>query len=193
MIYKNLFKLYKNKYFMNLFYFDIETTGLTPENSELLTIQFQEINQEGYSIAPLIIHKSWETSEKDIVEKIYHTLFSGKDKWKFIPVGFNLIFDFTFLFGKFKKYNLPIPNLSDYLYEKPIWDMKYMVVMLNNMNFIGAKLNNFCNKAGDGRDVLEYHKNNEFDKIEEYIQQETKSFLELFRICKKKLMKKLEE
>ena len=55
---------------MGNFYLDIETTGLDPNVDEIITIQFQELGRNsGEAIGPLVILKSWESSEKEIIQR----------------------------------------------------------------------------------------------------------------------------
>ena len=51
------------------YYFDIETTGINPQEHQIITIQYQELNWEGKPKKDLIILKEWESSEEDIVTK----------------------------------------------------------------------------------------------------------------------------
>jgi len=93
------------------YYLDIETSGLDPDEDQILTIQYQKISSTGNAIGPLTILPSWKYSEEDIVKEIA-TYMLDDNPWNFIPVGNNLIFEFKFLVSKFRKYlgnNYPIP------------------------------------------------------------------------------------
>jgi len=51
------------------YYFDMETTGFDFDKDEIITIQFQRLNGfTGEPIGELEILKSWESSEKEILE-----------------------------------------------------------------------------------------------------------------------------
>ena len=68
---------------MSDYYFDIETNpgGQRPDykNDEILTIQLQGLDSRtGESKGELNILKSWESSERDILEKFY-SIFSPED------------------------------------------------------------------------------------------------------------------
>jgi len=177
---------------LRFFYFDTETTGFEPASCLLLTTQFQQISGEGEPLGELIIHKSWETSEKDIVEKVHHAIFS-RNKWNFIFVGFNLIFDLRFLFGKFKQYGLKAPELSEFIYDHPIFDIKPFAIMLNNMKFFGSTLSSCTEKSCEGKEVPAWFVRKEYQKIEDYIKMETEAFLKTFRIWKKNIHKLKEQ
>lgn len=168
-------------------YFDIETGGFNPETDKLLTVQFQQIDSKGFPVGDLNILKEWEEGEKAIVQKIHHFLIISGEGWGIIPIGHNLIFDLTFLWAKFKQYSLQVEPLSEYIYKKPMIDIKHMLVMMNGLNFKGAGLDKMTNKKTDGRVVPEYYRNREYGKITDYIIQETESFLEFFQKCLKKL------
>ena len=51
------------------YYFDMETTGLNFNTDKIITIQWQELDgMTGEPVAELNILKSWESSEKEILE-----------------------------------------------------------------------------------------------------------------------------
>lgn len=163
------------------FYLDIETTGVNKETDKIITIQYQQIDSfTGKPNGDLIILKEWESSEQSIVEEIYYKLTSD-NVWAFVPVGTNFIFDFTFLFAKFKKYGFKCPELSDYLFKKPMIDIKSTLILANNMGFKGSGLDQMSKKQTDGRNVPDWYLGKSYGKIEAYIVQETESFMEVFQ------------
>ncbi len=159
------------------YYLDIETQGFNPEIDKIITIQFQELDGCGKAKGPLVILKEWEIGEEEIIKLFYKKLF-GNSVWNFIPHGTNLIFDLTFLWAKFKKYGLEVEPLDKYFYSKPLIDVKYTLIIANNFEFKGSGLDQMTNKKTDGRVIPIFYKNQEYDKIEEYVKQETESFLE---------------
>lgn len=165
---------------MAQFYFDIETTGFDPKKDEIITAQIQELDQEGNAKDVLQIYSSWNFSEKEIVV-IMHEKLTKLGNWGFVPVGTNLIFDLTFLWEKFKKYNLEAPSLSQWLFDHPLIDIKYTLVIANNLNFKGSGLDNMTKKKTDGRNVPIWYSEKKYNLIEDYIRQETESFLEFFK------------
>jgi len=71
------------------YYLDIETTGPDVKNDEILTIQFQQLGTaSGRNESDLKILKSWESSEKEILEE-FLDIFDpcGKNKFSFIPIA----------------------------------------------------------------------------------------------------------
>ena len=172
---------------MAQYYLDIETEGFDPERDKIITIQFQELDRYGKAKGSLIIFKEWEMGEAEMIRTFYKKLF-GFSVWNFIPVGYNLIFDLTFLWAKFKKYELDVAPLDKYLYAKPIIDLKYSLIIANNLDFKGSGLDQMTNKETDGKNISVFYKNKEFDKIEKYVVQETESFLECLQKLRIKLM-----
>lgn len=169
---------------MTFYYLDLETTGIDPEKDDIVTIQFKKLGFNcRISSDPLIILKSWESSEKEIVSKFHEFFMRDTNVWNFVPVGNNLIFEFKFLFSKFEKYGLHYPNLADYFYKKPNLDTRTILVISNYVEFKGSGLDRFTSKSQDGSKIPEMFKNKEYEKIEEYIGNEAKGFLDLLELC----------
>ncbi|MEM5793245.1 MAG: hypothetical protein QXY45_02710 [Candidatus Aenigmatarchaeota archaeon] len=70
--------------------------------------------------------------------------------------------------------------------------MKPIVVLLNDGNFVGAKLDNFTDKAQDGKVIKTYYENKQYDEIEKYIKNETDSFLKFLQKIKSNIKKLVE-
>jgi len=143
---------------MGEYYFDIETysPGEKPSPEDrIITIQFQRIDlKTGEPIGDLIILKEWESSEEQIVTEFYNRFFrEGLSIWKFIPVGYNLNFDFECLICKFEKYLGIKLSSRDLHYERPHVDLKPMCVLLNEGEFKGLTLDKFTKKPHSGEIV----------------------------------------
>lgn len=175
-------------------YFDIETysPGETPnpETDKIISIQFQKIDLEtGKEEGKLQILKEWEESEEEIIKFIYKWFFS-RNVWQFIPIGFNLSFEWKFLSYKFKQYNLDTRELSYYFDNFPQIDLKPFAVIKKG-SFVGASLSSISEKEDDGNVIKEYYEKKQFDKIENYIENEAKSFIDLYKKIKINLDKTL--
>ncbi len=170
------------------YYFDIETTGFKPETDKIVTIQYQQLDMKGRLIGDLVILREWDLGEENIVKEIYGKLIL-EDNWNFIPIGYNLIFDFNFLFAKFKQYGLKCPTLSEFIYDKPTVDIKHTLIIANELSFKGSGLDKMTNKVSDGKDVPKWYRLQDYERIESYIKQETESFIEVLN----KLVTKLPE
>ena len=174
---------------VNYYYLDIESSGLNPKEDKILTIQYQKLDTYGNPIGELIILKEWESSEEDIIKKFYN-VFVTESVWNFIPIMQNPIFDFSFLLEKFRKYDLKIDERElDFLFRLPIVDLHPVLVIINNMSFKGSGLNSMTEKKGEGGFIPDLYAQKEYAKIEEYIKQETASFIDAFQILCKELPK----
>lgn len=164
-------------------YFDIETYSAgefpNPESDKIITIQFQKFDlKTGEKIGKLQILKEWEESEEEIV-KFIHKWFFTRNPWQFIPVGFNLLYEWRFLSEKFKKYNLETFDVGHYLEKYPQVDLKFLAIMKRG-EFVGASLSSISAKEEDGSVIAGYYEKKEYDKILNYIKIETNSFIELY-------------
>jgi len=170
-------------------YFDIESEGLNPEKDKIITIQYQKIDNCGKPIGDLIILKEWQEGEEQIVKK-FHKLITTYDPFFFIPIMQNHLFDFRFIFSKFRKYGLKLNKSEiDFLYSIPLIDIHSLLVIMNNMNFKGSGLSDMTEKKERGDYIVKLYKRKEYHKIEEYIIQETNSFLKAFQVFCRELPK----
>jgi len=157
------------------YYLDIETTGLDPKNSEIITIQYQKIAFDtGKPLGPLIILTSWEYDEETIVKE-FASIIMNPNVWNFVPVGNNLPFEFKFLVEKINKYLNAGINL-EYFISRPHIDIKPIMILANHGRFKGYHL--VLNKSGNGSMVPQWYFNNQHDKIINYIKDEAAAFTE---------------
>ncbi|MHA1713912.1 MAG: ribonuclease H-like domain-containing protein [Candidatus Ranarchaeia archaeon] len=169
------------------YYFDIETYSPgkrpEPEKDKIITIQYQRIDLgTGTPRGELVILKEWESSEERIVRFFYNKFFAGCSSiWDFVPVGYNLNFEWEFLISKFWRYLGKKFSSRDLHYKIPHLDLKPVVVLLNKGNFCGAKLDKFTGKSEDGKVIKGYYENRQFEKIIGYIKNEAESFLDFLQ------------
>lgn len=175
---------------MEAHYFDIETyspgTKPDPKTDKIISIQFQKIDlKTGDVIGKLQILKEWEENEEEIVKFIYKWFFK-RNPWQFVPLGFNLNFEWKFLCAKFKQYHLADMNLGDFVENMPQIDLKVLAV-LKKGTFMGASLSSISDKKDDGHVIKEYYEKKQYDKIEQYIIQETQSFIDMYKKIKENI------
>ncbi|MHA1328950.1 MAG: hypothetical protein ACTSRH_16775 [Promethearchaeota archaeon] len=169
---------------MSFYYFDIETCikGEKPnaEMDEIITIQYQKIDSKnGKTLGDLIILKSWESSEKEILENFLNT-YEPMKLWNFIPVGVSLTqYDFIVLAKRAKKYDIKLKLTL--LLKNPFIDIKSILVILNKGSFTGSSLENFTKKSKSGRNIKAHYENEMYDKIEYYIKAEAEAFIEFYQ------------
>lgn len=170
------------------FYLDFETKGINPEEDKIITIQYQQLDSRtGKKISTLNILKEWESSEKDILNKFIRILQPMKNDWSFIPVGFNLKFEFYFLYIRIKRMlQIELP-LKWFLYNKPFIDIKPIFILINQGKFKGTKLSWFTNKPDHGHKVPGWYEDKNYSTIIDYIRKETDEFIQAYCYLKKKL------
>ncbi len=172
---------------MGEYYFDIETYSPgerpNPDTDKIISIQYQRIDlKTGKPRSDLNILKEWESSEEQIVTEFYNMFFrDGLSVWNFIPVGYSLVFEYEFLISKFEKYLNKKLTSRELHYSRPSLDLKPLVVLMNNSEFKGARLDKFTDKQYDGKKIRTMYENQEYEGIERYIQDEALSFLKLLQ------------
>jgi len=156
------------------YYLDIETTGLDPLHSKIITIQYMELDRNtGKPVGPLKILKEWESDEKTILKRFIEDFVPGK-QWAFIPIGFNLQFEHKFLWQRCISNGLqPVDILNG-----PFLDLKTVAVLMNKGEFKGASLHKMTNKPHSGAIVVQWYGEKKYGEIESYIKKETESFCE---------------
>ena len=158
-----------------------------PAVDTLITIQYQKIDlTSGEPLGELIILKEWENSEKSIVTTFYNQFFKPEmPVTHFIPVGMSLDYEYEMLISKFRKYNLPAITSHQLDYQRPRFDLRSVIVLLNDGRFTGARLDSFSPKKSDESHMKKWYENKEFKKIEHYIREETEAFLKLLQYLNK--------
>ena len=162
---------------MGNYYLYIETTGLDPKTSKIVTIQFQELGRNtGKAIGELTILKEWESSEKEILKGFVSAYGTNEhDTWRFIPTGFNLGFEHRFLKAKAEQYRLPALDILN----RPFIDLRSIGILMNNGEFKGSGLDKISNKPSNGSKIPGWYENEEYDKIIDYIEREAEAFIAL--------------
>jgi len=171
------------------YYFDLETYSPQerpdPTNDKIITIQFQKLSRDGGPNGDLQILTEWDCgSEKELLDRFRKIFFFGSD-FSFIPIGMNLYgFDLISLIYRLNHhFNL---NLSVELFRnRPVIDIKSILIMMNDGQFKGY--NSILGKKQPGNVVRTYYENKDYDKIIEYIKDETANFIEKYQILRKQI------
>ena len=160
---------------MATFYLDIETTGLDPEKDKIITIQFQELDRyTGEAVGELTILKEWESSEKEILEEFISktNILDGND-FSFVPIGYNLGFEHDFI-----KSRSEINGLTSLdILHCPFIVLRSAGILMNAGQFKGSGLSDLTGKKGSGILIPGWYENKEYDKIIDYIKNETEEFI----------------
>lgn len=172
---------------MAKYYFDIETYGPnlapSPFTDKIITIQYQPLDDiTGEATGELTILKEWESSEAEILKKLWPML----KKWEFIMVGNNLGYERRFLIEKARQYGWF--NLNEYQlnYEFPCIDLQSVFVVLNKGQFRGSGMHNFTEKKMDGSKIKGWYEKGEYKEIESYVKNEAEGFIKFYSdLCKK--------
>ncbi|MDD9953403.1 MAG: hypothetical protein OXR66_03640 [Candidatus Woesearchaeota archaeon] len=160
---------------MVYYYLDLETHGEgdpNPEQDKIISIFHCAMDPStGKQIGEPVLLKSWDSSEEDIVKKLYERL--KKHVFDFVPVGFSVLFDLWFLKSKFNKYCEA--NLDDsFFVNRPYLDLKHVAVLANQGRFKGVRLTN------EGNPIKDWYEFNDYSSIERHMQEKFEKFLEAY-------------
>ena len=155
-------------------YLDIETTGLDPLQSKIITIQYIQLERNtAMPVGPLKILKEWESDEKTILKKFISDSGVGeKYPFAFVPVGYNLEFEHKFFWQRCMSNGLqPVDILN-----RPFLDLKTVGVIMNRGEFKGASLDKLTNKPQSGSAIPRLYHGKNYGEIERYNKKEAESF-----------------
>jgi hypothetical protein len=164
---------------MTEYYFDVETLGTDPQQDKIITIQYQKL-EDGQPVEDMVILKEWESSEGDIVKEILDMQIL-EPGWDFVPIGNRLRFDLIFVIEKATQYGLldwKPGDIKFYLFNKPTLDVAPILIMMNDLKFLGSGIDNFTMKQ-KGSIVPVHYNNGEYDEIVKYIEIERDAVLGL--------------
>ena len=183
---------------MTEYYLDIETVPLEkymkdfdpdkqkvidPIANKVITIQFQRVSNSGIPSSELTILKEWESSEETIVKEFAKVWDSQENPsiWNFIPIGNNLMFEFSFLVPRLKQYC----DIDVDLFHKPIKDIKHVLIGINEGRF--ANYSEPIGKNSEAKNMANWYYSKQWDIITDYIIRETNGFLTNYQILMKEL------
>lgn len=168
---------------MPMYYLDIETTGVDPKRSKIVTIQYQRVGPRGKPAGPLHFLKAWESDERGVLETFASStrFFDLKDPWAFFPTGFNLGFEYRFLTERMRRNKLEPGVPWDFPLQKPSLDLQPVAILMNGGAFKGASLENFSGKPTSGHRVIEALKTRDWATVEAYVIDETDAFFQLLQ------------
>ena len=163
---------------MGTYYLDIETTGLDPISDSIITIQYQELERgTGRPLGGLTILRSWESSEGEILHHLSaSTPILDSYPFAFVPVGYNLKFEYRFLLARSHRYGLPAINII----SRPWTDLHGTGILMNGGEFKGSGLDDITDKRRSGGSVPDWYKNGEYQKIDMYVRDEADAFIRFY-------------
>ena len=167
------------------YYLDIETTGLNPQDSKIITIQFAKLHDTtSERIEELQILKEWESNEKEILRQfIIQSDITHSYPFSFVSVGYNLQFEHNFFIQRCKANGLePFDILI-----KPHIDLKPFGIIMNGGQFKGSGLDKMTGKPHGGGIIPQWYKEKKYNEIENYIKKEADEFITLCKWLYKEL------
>ena len=131
----------------------------------------------GLPLGDLTVLKSWESSEKEILNQIAcRTRITDDYRFAFIPVGYNLGFEDRFLRGRPQAHGLPAIDVL----SRPCIDLQDPAILMNRGEFKGASLDKITAKSQSGGSVPDWYRNGKYEMIDAYVRDEATAFIEFF-------------
>lgn len=172
---------------MSEYYFDIETSDSDTQKDQVIAVTFQRITFNGPS-GDLTILKAWDRGgERTLLGRVrdlgvFDTVGAGA--FNFVPVGFNLAYDFNFLITRMQALGVKRwtkEEVMHFFHNKPTKDIKTGVVMMNYGRFMGSGLDQFTRKKKTSGEVIpSLWAARNYNAIEDYIRDEVEGFFELY-------------
>lgn len=191
---------------MKEMYFDTEVTFTDPKIIEalrsgqrvafdsskvkIITIQYQLLKPNGKPDGPLQVFKEWESTEEQVIKKMWN-LLNPRTLWDFAPVGYNIHFDLAMLKIRGAAYGINYPEWYIY-HDLPTIDIKGICLGMNAFNFKDSGLDKFTGKKTSGAMVPVWYHDGDYEKIMEYIRNETEEFIGFYARLKE-IMPKVRE
>ena len=163
---------------MGTYYLDIETTGLDPKDDSIITIQYQELERStGRPVGDLTILQSWKMPEEEMLERfVSDTAACDPYPFAFIPVGYNLKFEHSFLRAKSFAHDMTAIDLL----SRPFIDLHGTGILMNGGEFKGSGLDKITAKRQGGGSVPEWYGIGQYNRIIDYIRDETAAFVDFY-------------
>jgi hypothetical protein len=137
----------------------------------------------GRDEGPLTILRSWESSEKEILE-LFLEIFDASNPFSFVAIGLNIPFMYSFIVERSRIHGLNSPDPLYLLGRKPFLDLKPVLVMMNKGSFKGAGLGTFMDLSFSGEEIPRMYFDRDLDRLESCIKEEANAFKKLYKHLK---------
>jgi len=171
------------------YYFDLETYSPEPKpdpvRDKIITIQFQELSTtDGRPRGDLEILTEWGLKSERALLREFRPRFFGQSDFDFVPIGVNLYgYDLICLFHRLNKH-FHLKLGIDFLRTKPVIDIKPILVIKNQGEFRNYQR---CLGGMNGHLVAHWYQEKEFNKIERYVRNEARNFIEKYQTLKSRI------
>jgi len=163
---------------MNIYGYDVETTGLMPHSAEIVTIQYKRESSDP------TVYKRWEySSEKEILLDFlndWKNFKRARTRGAGLFVGYNILkFDAPFLHSKARQHNIASEKgwNQDYVWQNLVHGPAFVdmnQLLGDDMKKFAEWRNCLTGRYGDfeSKDIPDFYRNQQYEKIEEYVNDE---------------------
>ena len=156
----------------------ITARPVSPASDSIITIQYQELERgTGRPLGDLTALRFWESSEGDVLHRFPEGVpVFDQNPFVFVPVGYNLKFEYRFLLNRSHHYGLPAIDIL----PRPWVDLHGTGILMYGGEFRGSGLDDITRKKRSGGSVPGWYESREYQKIDAYVRDEAKAFIEFY-------------
>ncbi len=167
----------------NLYYLSIESSTSSkdkyknPSTEEIITIQYQKLDGDGYPISNIITLKEWESNEETILKEFLN-VYNIHNSFAFTPVDNMINYSLLTIGSRLLHHNLISKDgICKLLFNRPSINLMPILRILNNMDIRSGLV---INKVARDKIPILY-KNKQYNEIEKILEKKSNGMIKNFQ------------